>query len=117
LQSDSDFWKLVQLAGIEDKENLPASVDESNDNSIDGTFDNPINFDERIDTEVVDLLKQLSDDVDSYALINSSSQLINTRSASKSSSAIATTPTRHDTIRRIATHHYLSSASRKIKLN
>ncbi|CAF3329409.1 unnamed protein product [Rotaria sp. Silwood2] len=56
-RSDSDFWKLVQLAGIEDGENLPTPVCELNNDLIDGTLDNLTKFDERIDTEVVDLLK------------------------------------------------------------
>ncbi|CAF4180161.1 unnamed protein product [Rotaria sp. Silwood2] len=55
-------WSTVTetLAGIEDGENLPTPVCELNNDLIDGTLDNLTKFDERIDTEVVDLLKQFN---------------------------------------------------------
>ncbi|CAF4812738.1 unnamed protein product [Rotaria sp. Silwood2] len=101
-RSDSDFWKLVQEAGIEDEENLPTPVDESNDNMIDDALDNPIDINAHIDTEVVELLKQLSDDVSSYSSTSSSSKLPNSSTALTSSATVATTPTRHDKIHKLS---------------
>ncbi|CAF2910916.1 unnamed protein product, partial [Rotaria sp. Silwood2] len=92
-RSDSDFWKLVQQGGIEDEKDLPTPVGESNDDLVDDTLDNPINFDERIDFEVIDLLNQLSDNVTSCSTIDTSSKLINT--PSRSSLAVATTSYKH----------------------
>jgi hypothetical protein len=97
-RSDSNFWKLVQQGGIEDEEDLPTPVGESNDDLIDDTLDNPINFDARIDFEVIDLLKQLSDDVTSCSTIDTSSKLINTPSISRSSSTVATTSTKQSDV-------------------
>ncbi|CAF2691319.1 unnamed protein product [Rotaria sp. Silwood2] len=116
-RSDSDFWKLVQEAGIEDEENLPIPVDESNDNMIDDALDNPIDINAHIDTEVVELLKQLSDDMSSYSSTSSSSKLPNSSTALTSSATVATTPTRHDKIRKTATDHYLATANKKMKLH
>ena len=107
LRSDSDFWKLVHEAGIEDEENLPTSVDEINNDMIDDLSDN----------EVAELVIQLSDTVHSYSSKTSSSKLIITSTASASSSTVVTTPTRHDKIRKIATDHYLATANKKMKLH
>ena len=63
-RSDSDYWKLVQQAGIEDEENLPTPVDGADDELIDNTFDNENNFDAHTNLEIVDVLKHLSDNVD-----------------------------------------------------
>ena len=120
-RSDSDYWKLVQQAGIEDEEDLPTPVGESNDELIENTFDNLNNVDAHTDFEIIDLLKQLSDNVDnvtSYSSSDTSPKLINTPSkTSDISSTIAPTSARHDTIRKTATNHYLLNANRKMKLH
>ncbi|CAF3902852.1 unnamed protein product [Rotaria sp. Silwood1] len=116
-RSDSDFWKLVQEAGIEDEENLPTPVDELNDDMVDDAPDNPNDIDEHIDTEVVEINEQLFDNLSSYSSTTSSLQLINASTPLTSSSADATTTsTRHDKIRKIATDHYLATANKKMKL-
>ncbi|CAF4996115.1 unnamed protein product [Rotaria sp. Silwood1] len=105
-RSNSDFWKLVHQSGIDDEEDLPAPVEESNYDLIDDIDINTITFDALIDADVVDLVRQVSDDVSSISLIN-------TLSTPKVSSAITTTSTNHSTIRKSATDHYLATANKK----
>ena len=84
---------------------------ESNDELIENTFDDQNNVDAHTDFEMVDLLKQLSDNVDnvtSYSLPNTSPKLINAPSKTIDiSSTIATTSARHYTIRKTVTNRYL----------
>ncbi|CAF1527329.1 unnamed protein product [Didymodactylos carnosus] len=110
-RSDSDYWKLVQQAGIEDEENLPTLVGESKDELIDNTLDNSNNFDAHTDFEIVNLLKQISDNVESYSSPDTPSK------STDISSTVATTSTTHDSIRKTGTNHYLSSANKKMKLH
>ncbi|CAF4978312.1 unnamed protein product [Rotaria sp. Silwood1] len=105
-RSNSDFWKLVHQSGVDDEEDLPAPVEESNYDLIDDIDINTITFDALIDADVVDLVRQVSDDVSSISLIN-------TLSTPKVSSAITTTSTNHSTIRKSATDHYLATANKK----
>ncbi|CAF3196073.1 unnamed protein product [Rotaria socialis] len=106
-RSDSDFWKLVHQSGIDDEEDLPTPIDELNDDLIEDRDDNPINLDEVVDTDIVDLVRQLSDNVSSISLIN----------APAASSTKTTTSTKHSTIRKAATDHYLATANKKMKLH
>ena len=86
LRSDSDFWKLVHEAGIEDEENLPTPADKINNDIIDDVPDNEVNINNDIDNEVnmnndtdnevAELVIQLSDNVHSYSSKTSSSKLI-----------------------------------------
>ncbi|CAF4274420.1 unnamed protein product, partial [Rotaria magnacalcarata] len=86
-RSESDFWKLVYDNGIEDEESLPTPIAELNDDLIDDKDDNRITSDDSIDSEVIDLVSQLSADACSHSLIS--------------------TPSRHSAIRTVATDHYL----------
>ncbi|CAF4807474.1 unnamed protein product, partial [Rotaria magnacalcarata] len=58
--------------------------------------DNRITSDDGIDSEVIDLVSQLSADACSHSLIS--------------------TPSRHFAIRTVATDHYLATANKKMKL-
>ncbi|CAF3565661.1 unnamed protein product [Rotaria socialis] len=60
---DSDYRKLVSKNGIDDENDLPTPVVASTDYLNDGKSDTLINFDEDLNPEVVELVKQLSDDV------------------------------------------------------
>ncbi|CAF1680811.1 unnamed protein product [Rotaria magnacalcarata] len=95
-RSESDFWKLVYDNGIEDEESLPTPIAELNDDLIDDKDDNRITSDDSIDSEVIDLVSQLSADACSHSLIS--------------------TPSRHSAIRTVATDHYLATANKKMKL-
>ncbi|CAF2061660.1 unnamed protein product [Rotaria magnacalcarata] len=115
-RSDSEFWKLVHEAGIDDEENLPTPVDEINNDMIDDTPDDAVNANQDIDNDVAELFVQLSEDVHLYFSKTSPTKLIITSTASVSPSTIVTTPTRHDTIRKNATDHYLVPENKKMKL-
>ncbi|CAF4944164.1 unnamed protein product, partial [Rotaria magnacalcarata] len=65
-RSESDFWKLVYDNGIEDEESLPTPMAELNDDLIDDKDDNRITSDDGIDSEVIDLVSQLSADACSH---------------------------------------------------
>ncbi|CAF2633012.1 unnamed protein product [Rotaria sp. Silwood2] len=108
-RSDSDFWKLIQQNGVEDEENLPTPVAELDDDLNDDQGDSLINFDKRIDADVVDLVNKLSNDAVSCSLSN-------TPSTSRSPPITEKTPKNHDLVRKIATDNYLTTANKKMKL-
>ncbi|CAF3756688.1 unnamed protein product [Rotaria socialis] len=114
LISDSEFWKLVHEAGIDDEENLPTPVDEINNDMIDDTPDDEVNANQDIDNDAAELVVQLSEDAHSYSSERSPTKLTITSTASVSSSTAVTTPTTHDKIRKNTTDHYLVTANKKI---
>ncbi|CAF1424404.1 unnamed protein product [Rotaria sordida] len=108
-RSNSDFWKMVRANGIEDEEDFPTPFAESNDDLNINQDVNRINLDEDIDGEKITVVNQLSNDAASSSI---NSQL----NSNASSSITVSTPTRHSTIRTIASNHYMASASKKMKL-
>ncbi|CAF0866126.1 unnamed protein product [Didymodactylos carnosus] len=63
IDSDSDFWKLVGQNGIDDEEDLPTPVAESDNEIVDNKRDDTINSANVIDSDVVKIIEKLSDDV------------------------------------------------------
>ncbi|CAF1424407.1 unnamed protein product, partial [Rotaria sordida] len=61
-RSDSDFWKIVRANGIENEEDLPTPVAESNDDLNINQGGNRINLDEGTDGETITLVNKLSND-------------------------------------------------------
>ena len=102
---DSEYWSLVYQCDINDEDDLPTPVEELNDEK----GGDSANSDEGIDVEVANLVSQLSDDVVSYLTTA-------TPSTSKISSTTATTSSKHDMIRKIASDHYLATANKKMKM-
>ncbi|CAF1383984.1 unnamed protein product, partial [Rotaria sordida] len=96
-RSNSDFWKMVRANGIEDEEDLPTPFAESNDDLNINQDVNRINLDEDIDGEKITVVNQLSNDAASSSI---NSQL----NSNASSSITVSTPTRHSTIRTIASN-------------
>jgi hypothetical protein len=64
-RSDSDFWKIVRENGIENEEDLPTPVAESNDDLNINQDDNRVNLNEGIVSKIITLVNQLSNDASS----------------------------------------------------
>ncbi|CAF4115427.1 unnamed protein product, partial [Rotaria sordida] len=88
-RSDSDFWKIVRANGIENEEDLPTPVAESNDDLNINQGGNRINLDEGTDGETITLVNKLSNDAPSSSI---NSQL---NSFTVAHSASSTTDTWH----------------------
>ncbi|CAF4110010.1 unnamed protein product [Rotaria sordida] len=67
-RSDSDFWKIVRANGIENEEDLPTPVAESNDDLNINQGGNWINLDEGTDGETITLVNKLSNDAPSSSI-------------------------------------------------
>ncbi|CAF1555957.1 unnamed protein product [Rotaria sordida] len=88
-RSDSDFWKIVRANGIENEEDSPTPVAESNDDLNINQGGNRINLDEGTDGETITLVNKLSNDAPSSSI---NSQL---NSFTVAHSASSTTDTWH----------------------
>ncbi|CAF1534891.1 unnamed protein product [Adineta steineri] len=97
-RSDSDFFvRLLKENEIIDEENLLTPVADVDSAIVHDEKDHLTNYADIIDEDIVELVKQLSDDIVSNSIVEQSH-------------------TKHDLARKVATENYSNVANKKMKV-